>query len=224
MRIAGLQPTAATATMPLVAGVARLAASPAPVDDSQMLSFDGTLGPERRQTATDALWFVPAEDRALLRGAGVRIHILDTDRVPEDPAAPSGVDGPIVGATAIAAQGPDGPWAPRMIRVAARPVDGTSMYEVLLHEVGHAVSVLRRQDSSEQAADEYLAERMGEAASGIGPDGGVRLEAPHRPHRVPAPGGVADVATAVSRSSDGGGSGWFGAAALAVLGAALLLL
>lgn len=89
---------------------------------------------------------LPAADRALLARHGLRVQLVPT-RALEDG---------MLGATSIV-RGRDGRWSPTAIRVASR-LDGRgaeSLAEVVQHEVGHALAVLRRQDRSEDAAHAY---------------------------------------------------------------------
>ena len=46
---------------------------------------------------------------------------------------------------------------PTSIRVAARAhgVGRDSLHEIVQHEIGHAIAVIRRQDASEDAAEQY---------------------------------------------------------------------
>lgn len=89
---------------------------------------------------------LPAADRALLARHGIRIQLV---------AASSLEDG-MLGATRIA-RGANERWMPTQIRVASRLTGrgAESLAEVVQHEVGHAISVLRRQDRSEDAAERY---------------------------------------------------------------------
>lgn len=89
---------------------------------------------------------LPKADRALLVQHGLQVRLV--------PAA-SLEDG-MLGATSIE-RARDGRWVPTEIRIASR-IDGTgaeSLAEVVQHEIGHALAVLREQDRSEDAAHAY---------------------------------------------------------------------
>lgn len=62
----------------------------------------------------------------------------------------------MLGATTVV-RNARGALVPTKIRVAsgARGVGAESLAEIVQHEVGHAISVLRRQDDSERAATAY---------------------------------------------------------------------
>lgn len=98
------------------------------------------------QAALSALAQIPEADKQLLVRAGVRIELLPVARLEQDR----------VGATDI---GDDerGRTHPTGIRVAAHsglPLSPTR--QIVAHEVGHAVQVLRAQDRSELGAELYV--------------------------------------------------------------------
>lgn len=96
--------------------------------------------------ARAAVAALPAADRRLLARSGLRVELV--------PA--SSLEQGMLGATGIARDA-DGRWGVTAIRVASR-LQGRgaeSLGEVVQHEVGHAVSVLRSQDRSESAAHRY---------------------------------------------------------------------
>lgn len=98
--------------------------------------------------ARSAVAELPAADRALLARRGLRVTL--------EPRA--ALEGGLLGATKVQrGEGGNGPWAPRSIRVAARVsgVGAESLREVVQHEIGHALAVLREQDRSEDAARRY---------------------------------------------------------------------
>lgn len=98
------------------------------------------------RAARAAVAKLPAADRALLARLGLRVQLVPT----------RGLEDGMLGATSIV-RGRDGRWSPTAIRVASR-IDGRgaeSLGEVVQHEVGHALAVLRRQDRSEDAAHAY---------------------------------------------------------------------
>lgn len=98
------------------------------------------------QAARSAIARLPAADRALLARHGLRVQLV--------PAR--GLEDGMLGATSIV-RDRTGRWKPTAIRVASR-IEGrgpSSLGEVVQHEVGHALAVLRRQDRSEDAAQAY---------------------------------------------------------------------
>lgn len=99
--------------------------------------------------AAAAVRALPASDVAVLAAAGIRIHLFPV----------AGLEDGLLGATTVVQKGDGTPWQPTMIRVAARAKLGgdQSLGEIVQHEVGHAVSVLRSQDRSEDAANAYAA-------------------------------------------------------------------
>ncbi|MCB0877522.1 MAG: hypothetical protein KDC46_00875 [Thermoleophilia bacterium] len=97
-------------------------------------------------TARVAVSKLPAADRALLARHGLRVELVPATALEDG----------MLGATSIVRDA-DGRWAPTTIRVASR-IHGRgveSLAEVVQHEVGHAISVLRSQDRSEDAAGAY---------------------------------------------------------------------
>lgn len=89
---------------------------------------------------------LPTADRALLARHGLRVTLVPTKSLEDG----------MLGATSIV-RGDDGRWMPTQIRVASR-IGGRgaeSLSEVVQHEIGHALAVLRRQDRSEDAAHAY---------------------------------------------------------------------
>lgn len=99
------------------------------------------LGVARRAIAQ-----LPAADRALLARHGLHVELVPK-RALEDG---------MLGATSII-RGSQEQWVPTRIRVASR-IEGSgaeSLAEVVQHELGHAISVLRTQDRSEDAAGAY---------------------------------------------------------------------
>lgn len=97
--------------------------------------------------AMAALRQLPAADLALLASRGIQIQLFPT----------SGLEGGLLGATTIVQDAVGGSWRPTLIRVAARAnlAGSEAIGEIVQHEVGHAVSVLRRQDRTEAGAIEY---------------------------------------------------------------------
>lgn len=96
--------------------------------------------------AVAAVRMLPAADVAMVAAAGVQIHLVPT----------GGLEGGLLGATTIVQNG-NGRWVPTKIRVAAQAglTGSESLPEIVQHEFGHAISVLRSQDRSERAAIAY---------------------------------------------------------------------
>ncbi|MCW2927460.1 MAG: hypothetical protein JWM86_1428 [Thermoleophilia bacterium] len=122
--------------------LARAAATPA------RLAVAAETGVRTRelQAARAAIAKLPAADRALLAKLGLRVQLVPT----------SSLEQGMLGATTVV-QGAGGRWTPTTIRVASR-IHGRgaeSLAEVVQHEIGHAISVLRHQDRSEDAAGRY---------------------------------------------------------------------
>lgn len=96
--------------------------------------------------ARAAIARLPASDCALLARYGLRVELVGR----------SSLEQGMLGATSIVRDSSDR-WVPIQIRVAARSggKGPDSLAEVVQHEVGHAISVLRGQDRSEDAAEAY---------------------------------------------------------------------
>jgi hypothetical protein len=126
-------------TRPVAA--ATLVRSSAPQRGSQASVTSSQLRDAQRAVAQ-----LPAADRALLAKHGLRVQLV---------AARSLEDG-MLGATSIVRTA-DGRWTPTSIRVASRITGrgAESLAEVVQHEGGHALAVLREQDRSEDAAHAY---------------------------------------------------------------------
>lgn len=89
---------------------------------------------------------LPKADRALLAQHGLQVRLVPSKALEDG----------MLGATSIV-RGRDGRWVPTEIRVASH-VHGRgveSLAEIVQHEIGHAISVLREQDRSEDAAHAY---------------------------------------------------------------------
>jgi hypothetical protein len=99
------------------------------------------------QAAVAALRQLPAADIELIAKAGIQIHLVPTQ----------GLEDNLLGATTIVQDHTGGRWRPTVIRIAARAnLPGSeSLPEIVQHEFGHAVSVIRNQDRSEDAAIAY---------------------------------------------------------------------
>lgn len=102
------------------------------------------------QQAVAALRALPAADLALIARKGIAIHLVPV----------SGLEDGLLGATTIIQDDPTSPWVPTKIRIAVRAglTGSESIGEIVQHEFGHAVSVLRHQDRSEEAAIRYARE------------------------------------------------------------------
>lgn len=97
------------------------------------------------ELARRTLASLPRADRELVARAGVSISL--------EPRASLG-DG-VLGACDIVQRHGSSRWEPTGIRIAADT--GAKLAEIIRHEVGHAVAVLRSQDRSEDAAHRYAA-------------------------------------------------------------------
>jgi hypothetical protein len=97
-------------------------------------------------TAKAAIAKLPAADRALLAKYGLHVELV----------AAASLEQGMLGATSVVRDSSDR-WVPIQIRVAARThgKGPDSLFEVVQHEIGHAISVLRDQDRSEDAAEDY---------------------------------------------------------------------
>lgn len=97
--------------------------------------------------AVAALRRLPAADLALVAGRGVAVHIYPV----------GGLEDGLLGATTIVQDEAGSAWRPTVIRIAARAglPGAQSLGEIVQHEFGHAVSVMRIQDRSEDAAIAY---------------------------------------------------------------------
>lgn len=98
------------------------------------------------RAARAAVAALPAADRALLARRGIRVELVPT----------ASLEDGMLGATSIV-RDRDGRWAPTEIRVASR-ISGRgpeSLAEVVQHEIGHAIAVLRDQERGEDAAHAY---------------------------------------------------------------------
>lgn len=95
---------------------------------------------------------LPLADQHLIAQAGIPIRLLPTAGLE---AASSGKM--MLGATTILESSTPGRWSPTVVRVATQTdrtgAEATS--EVIQHELGHVVSVLRYGDQSELAAERY---------------------------------------------------------------------
>ena len=135
---------------------------------------------EQVQDALSALAQIPIADRVMLVQAGVKIDLLPNARLERN----------MVGATQVE-RGDDGIWRPQSIRIAAHAgLSNSPTRQIVAHEVGHAIAVLRTQDRSELAAEQYclnvLTSPVDQAiagarmrAEGLSPTGHARSAAPN---------------------------------------------
>lgn len=93
-----------------------------------------------------ALERLPAADLALIANSKIPILLIPV----------GGLEDSLLGATTIVQDSDGKPWRPTLIRIAVNARDRHDpTAEIVQHEVGHAVSVIRRQDRSERAAENY---------------------------------------------------------------------
>lgn len=92
---------------------------------------------------------LPQADVAAVAQAGVKINLLPTNTLEDG----------LLGATTILRSNDSAPWRPTLVRVAvrARLRGDEATPEIVQHELGHVLSVLRKQDTSEEAAEQYAA-------------------------------------------------------------------
>ena len=113
---------------------------------SSVVRADSVVTRAQRTVVRAAIARLPAADRVLLAKHGLQVHLVGTKSLEDG----------MLGATTVV-RDDDGRLRPTAIRVASR-VHGTgveSLAEVVQHEVGHAISVLRAQDRTEDAAARY---------------------------------------------------------------------
>lgn len=114
-----------------------------------MVVPQGAVTQAEMQQVLRAVKLLPSSDLKLLAKNNIQIHLYPT----------AGLEDSLLGATNIVRNN-GGKWAPTLIRVAVRAgLTGTeSIGEIVQHEVGHAVAVLRSGDTSENAAIAYAAQ------------------------------------------------------------------
>ncbi|MCW2972536.1 MAG: hypothetical protein JWN72_809 [Thermoleophilia bacterium] len=97
-------------------------------------------------TTRAAIAALPAADRALLVRHGLHVELVPKQSLGQG----------MLGATLITRDAGDR-LTPTSIRVASRATGKgpEALREVVQHEIGHAISVLRKQDRSEDAAAQY---------------------------------------------------------------------
>ncbi len=99
------------------------------------------------KAAMAAIRKLPPEDIALIARNNITVYLEPT----------SGLEGGLLGATEIVQDNASSPWRPTKIRIAAQAglTGPQAIGEIVQHEIGHAVAVLRTQDRSEDAAIAY---------------------------------------------------------------------
>jgi hypothetical protein len=101
--------------------------------------------PEQVADALSALAQIPLADRILLAQAGLVVDLMPDARFEHD----------MVGATQVEKDA-SGRWHPQSIRVATGAgLQNSPTRHIVAHEVGHAIAVMRTQDRSELAAEQY---------------------------------------------------------------------
>lgn len=169
--------------------------------------LDPALPADRAGEAEAFAGLVPPADVELLRQHGLHVEVLATELLDDGNLGATLIDG---------VRG--GPWTPRRIRVAGNATGDMTVGHILLHEVGHAVNVLRRQERSEEAADAYAAEAKQRVIDAVLE--GRSDDPPPVAPATPATPTAADPAPAASHP--GGTAVAAGALLLALLGVALL--
>lgn len=117
-----------------------------PVAAKRIISSSSDVSRMQVGVAARTLRALPKADRQLLAHHGIRIELVGSSSLGDG----------MLGATSIVRES-SGRWVPTRIRIAAK-VEGRgpeSLSEVIQHEIGHAVSVLREQDRSEDAARRF---------------------------------------------------------------------
>jgi hypothetical protein len=107
------------------------------------------------QQALRGIQMLPLADQQLVASLGIPIQLLPVAHLEQV----EGTVDPVVGATLVT--GDPGRGKPVSIRIAAHmaqlPNSTAQVQEAVQHEIGHTVSVVRRQDRSEAAAIAYAA-------------------------------------------------------------------
>lgn len=110
------------------------------------------VGNLQLQQAIRGIQLLPLAHQQLIASLGIPIELLPVTQLERV----TGTTDPVVGATRVT--GPDGRARPERIRIAAfQSQVGSSVTEAVQHEIGHAVSVVTTQDTSEAAAIAYAA-------------------------------------------------------------------
>ncbi|MCB0879397.1 MAG: hypothetical protein KDC46_10535 [Thermoleophilia bacterium] len=110
------------------------------------------VGNLQLQQALRGIQLLPVAHQRLIASLGIPIELVPVTQLERV----TGTTDPVVGATRVV--GPDGNAHPERIRVAAfQSQVNSSLTEAVQHEIGHAVSVVTSQDTSEDAAIAYAA-------------------------------------------------------------------
>lgn len=104
--------------------------------------------------AVRGVQLLPLAHQRAIAMLGVPVELLPVQHLEQV----AGTTEPVVGATAVS--GPIGAGVPTLVRIAARSPwaaqgGAQAIGEVVQHELGHVISVLTRQDRSEEAAIRY---------------------------------------------------------------------
>ena len=107
---------------------------------------DSRVSSQELTEVVRSIYSLPAADVNQIANSGVPVHLLPVARLEDD----------LLGATKILKQ-QNGAWRPSYVRIAVRAngsgVDSTP--EIVQHELGHVLAVLRNQDRTEVAAEQY---------------------------------------------------------------------
>jgi hypothetical protein len=107
---------------------------------------------QQLQDAIRGVQLLPAAHQRLLVQLRIPVELVPVVQLEKLP----GTTGPVVGATRVV--GPDGQAHPERIRIASYQAQvGTSVQEAVQHEIGHAIAVTAKQDTSEDTAIAYAA-------------------------------------------------------------------
>lgn len=110
------------------------------------------VGEREVKQALQGVSMLPFSDQKALAQLGIPIELVPVSQLEQLP----GTTRPVVGVTRI--NGPNGMLRPQRIRIAALQAQvGSSVREAVQHEIGHALLVVSRQDTSEESAIAYAA-------------------------------------------------------------------
>lgn len=108
------------------------------------------VGDAELQQAIRAVQLLPVAHQLLIARLGLPIELVPVAQLERLP----GTTEAVVGATLVL--GPDGAARPAKIRIAAYQAQvRSSVTEAVQHEIGHAIAVVARQDTSEETATQY---------------------------------------------------------------------
>jgi hypothetical protein len=90
---------------------------------------------------------LPVADQRLLAASGIPVELWPV----------AGLEDSLLGATTIIQNNENSRWQPTRVRIAVRSgyQGPQAIGEIVQHEIGHVISVLRNQDRSEEAAIAY---------------------------------------------------------------------